>query len=72
MARKKEAPQPQKHELIRFDQCTLFNSQHAYSHGYDRALCSCGWRSAPSRNQKALVALFEVHLKRVGELPSLD
>lgn len=58
-----------KHELVRFDECSLFNSSHAHADGFDRAICSCGWESAPSRDHKALVALWEVHVKRVDVAP---
>jgi len=51
------------HELRSFEQCTLFNSSYAYREGYDRAVCSCGWASAASKDHKALVALFELHTK---------
>jgi hypothetical protein len=49
------------HELQHFAQCSLFNSGYAYAEGFDKAVCSCGWVSAPSRNHTALVALWKVH-----------
>lgn len=50
-----------KHELTTFARCSFgdggfYNQDRAY-----RAQCSCGWQSAASQDQKALVALFEVH-----------
>jgi hypothetical protein len=54
----------ERHELKEFEQCTLFNSGHAYADGFDRAVCSCGWKSVALRDHKALVALFEVHVKQ--------
>ena len=50
-----------KHELVIFEQCSLFNSAYAYRDGYDRAVCSCGWKSAASKDHKALVELFSIH-----------
>jgi hypothetical protein len=58
---------PVKHELVEFENCTLFNSGHAYSHGYDRAVCTCGWKSVCSMNQTALVALFKIHKEEQRE-----
>jgi len=52
------------HELTKFEECTLFNSGYAYRQGYDKAQCSCGWESAPSKDHKALVALFELHTRK--------
>lgn len=52
----------QKHEVSRFEECSLFNSEHQHSHGYSRAYCTCGWKSAPMDNKKALVALFGIHV----------
>jgi hypothetical protein len=50
-----------RHELTRFRECTFGDGGYYYHDGYDRAVCSCGWKSAPSRDHKALVALFEIH-----------
>lgn len=60
----------ERHELVKFDPCTMGDGGHSWREGYDRAVCSCGWRSAPSKNHKALAALWEIHLKREGILPS--
>lgn len=54
-----------KHELTRFIECTFGDDGHYYHKGYDRALCSCGWKSACSRNHNALVALFDGHVRNV-------
>ena len=55
-----------KHKLTHFAECSLFNSEHAYADGYYRAICACGWKSAVSRDHKALVALWELHAKGLG------
>ncbi len=54
----------QEHELEEFAMCTFGDGGHYYHDGFDRAVCSCGWKSAPSQDHKALVALFELHTKR--------
>jgi hypothetical protein len=56
------------HELVRFRECNLGTDNIVWNYGYDRAVCSCGWESAASKDQKTLVALFEVHLKTKGVL----
>jgi len=56
------------HELIHFRECNLCQDNLIWNDGYDKAVCSCGWESAASKKQKVLVALFEIHLKREGEL----
>lgn len=53
-----------KHDVVKFEECSLLNSDHAHAHGYSRAICSCGWKSAASPSHPALVALFELHVKR--------
>ena len=50
-----------KHELAGFDPCSLFNSGVEYSRGYDRAVCSCGWMSAPLQDKQTLVAIWDIH-----------
>jgi hypothetical protein len=50
-----------KHELIYFNECTFGDGGHWYHEGFDRAVCSCGWQSAPSNKHEALVALFKIH-----------
>jgi hypothetical protein len=49
------------HELVRFKQCTFGDGGYWYRDGFDRAICVCGWESAPSINHQALVALFKIH-----------
>lgn len=49
------------HQMTGFDQCTFGDGGYYYHDGYDRATCSCGWRSAPSRDHKALVMLWDIH-----------
>lgn len=51
------------HELIRFEKCSLFNSAHAYSEGYSKAICKCGWKSPAARDETALVLLWQSHAK---------
>ena len=36
-----------KHELLGLQELSLFNSDYAYADGYVRAMCTCGWESAP-------------------------
>ena len=50
-----------KHELTGFAMCTFGDGGYYYHDGFDRATCSCGWKSAPSRDHKALVALWDIH-----------
>ena len=54
------------HELVVFDKCSLLNSGYSYHEGYDRAVCACGWKSAASKDHKALVALWEIHSRRTA------
>jgi len=49
------------HQLVRFNMCTFGDGGYYYHDGYDRVICSCGWKSAASRDHKALVALWEIH-----------
>lgn len=49
------------HELVRFAACTFGDGGFYYHDGADRAVCSCGWKSAASKDQKALVALWDIH-----------
>jgi hypothetical protein len=51
-----------KHELNRFEPCTFGDGGYYYHDGADRAICSCGWKSAAvQRNKTALVALWKAH-----------
>lgn len=54
-----------KHELVEWEQCSLFNSEYEYRDGFDRGICSCGWKSAPSSDHNALVALFKIHKEEI-------
>ncbi len=55
----------QKHELLEFRACTFGDSGYYYHDGADRAICSCGWKSAAiQRDKTALVALWKAHTKR--------
>jgi hypothetical protein len=56
-----DLPRPKAHEVVRFEECSLMNSDHAHSHNYSRAICKCRWKSAPSPDHRALVALFAIH-----------
>jgi hypothetical protein len=49
------------HEITEFSPCTFGDGGHYFAEGFDRALCRSGWRSAPSKDHKALVALWEIH-----------
>jgi hypothetical protein len=40
-----------KHELMRSDECSLFNSSHAHADGYIWINCSCGWKSNPIKSR---------------------
>ena len=54
-----------KHELACFQACTFGDGDFYYHDGADRAVCSCGWKSAAiQRDKRALIALFEVHARR--------
>ena len=48
------------HELRCFEECSLFNSLYEYARGYDRAVCSCGWKSVAATGKDKHVALTEV------------
>lgn len=50
-----------KHELTRFDRCSFGDGGFYHGDNAHRAVCSCGWKSAASRDQKALIALWDVH-----------
>lgn len=52
----------QSHEPEGFEECSLFNSGHAYRDGYSIIKCVCGWKSIPAMGHKALVALFALHV----------
>lgn len=56
-----EIVKPIQHELAYFSQCTFGDGGYYYHDGYDRAVCTCGWKSAASNKHEALVALFKVH-----------
>lgn len=51
------------HEFLEFRRCS-FGDGRFYNGDYaHRARCRCGWLSAASTDQKALVALYELHAK---------
>lgn len=52
-----------KHEIVQFEQCTHYNSEFSYSQGYDRAVCTCGWKSAPARGENR-IAMHTAHAQR--------
>lgn len=58
------------HELTEFRACTFGDGGHYYHEGFDRAVCRCGWVSAPSRNHEALVALWKIHRDDEHERPT--
>jgi len=54
-----------RHELACLEECSLANTngQCIWNDGYDRAICTCGWKSCPiKRDKKALIELFKVHV----------
>ncbi len=57
-----EKPKKIKHELVEFRPCTSGDGGFYYHNGADRAICSCGWKSAAvQRDKTALVALWKAH-----------
>ena len=59
-----EATEKVEHEFVGFKECTFGDGGFYYHDGADRALCSCGWKSAPVQGDKtALVMLWEAHAK---------
>lgn len=52
------------HELAQFKACTFGDGGFYYHDNADRAVCTCGWTSAASQDKRALVTLWEVHVKR--------
>ena len=60
------------HELSHFSKCTFGGGGLYYHDGADRAICSCGWKSAAVQcNKRALIALWEIH-KRTTESGAAD
>ena len=54
--------QKEQHELVDFRACTFGDGGFYYHDGADRAICSCGWKSAAvQRDKTALVALWKAH-----------
>lgn len=52
----------QQHELIEFRPCTFGDGGFFYHNGADRAICSCGWKSAAVQCDKVvLVELWKAH-----------
>lgn len=50
------------HELVEFRACTFGDGGYYYHDGADRAICSCGWKSAAvQRDKTALVVLWKAH-----------
>jgi len=59
-----------KHELIRFEPCTFGDGGFYYHDGADRAICSCGWKSAAIQSDKqALISLWKIHRDCVVKSP---
>lgn len=53
-----------KHEMARIEECSFFNSEYAYSQGYSRLYCTCGWGTIPLRSDDARVASWKLHVER--------
>ena len=52
----------QQHELLCFQMCTFGDGGYYYHDNADRAVCACGWISAPIQNDKsALILLWKAH-----------
>lgn len=51
-----------RHEILAFRACEFGDGGHYHGEGYNRAVCTCGWKSAPSTDIQGLVALFTLHL----------
>jgi hypothetical protein len=55
-----------KHELVEFKPCTFGDGGFYYHDGADRAICSCGWKSAAiQRDNLALIALWKIHRESI-------
>lgn len=48
--------------IIRFEDCSLFDSPYAYAENYKRVICSCGWVSAPARGEIMPVLVWQTHV----------
>lgn len=60
-----------KHELVEFRACTFGDGGFYYHDGADRAVCSCGWKSAAAQRDKtALVALWKIHKDSSSDSPN--
>lgn len=50
------------HELVEFRACVFGDGGFFYHDGADRAVCSCGWKSAAvQHDKKALIELWKAH-----------
>ena len=58
-----QAQAPIEHRMLSFEECSLFNSEHAYRDGYSRAVCACGWKSVLMRKEEALVLAYGLHAR---------
>lgn len=59
--------EPTDHNLDYFKPCSFGDGGFMYHDGADRAVCSCGWKSAAiQRDKKALIALWEAHVRLAG------
>ena len=56
-----EVPAPE-HRLMMRQACSLANSPHRFSEGFVRAVCTCGWKSAPAPDGGQPEELFRGHL----------
>lgn len=52
-----------KHEVVGYEEQSLFNSGHSYADGFDRLRCSCGWLSAADKKHSDLILLWQAHKK---------
>lgn len=51
------------HQMGRIEECSLFNSEHAWADGYNRISCTCGWVSVPDRNRLNLTRMHGDHVQ---------
>ena len=53
------------HDISGFQEQSLSNSGYVWNDGFDRVICTCGWKSAAvQRNKVVLVAMHTTHAER--------
>lgn len=56
-----------KHEIVNVEECSLFNSEHAYARGMSVVACRCGWKSWAVKARDTTV-IFQTHvIQQVGK-----